>query len=132
MSHFTTVATQVNDLVCLAEALDDLKLEYSREDLTVRGWRGNRETADMVIRTGGSYDIGVRRLKNGFYEFVADWWGVETTKGVSEDEFKNSLSQRYQYHNVKQACEEKGYAVEEEVNEEDGSIRLVVRKWVSG
>jgi hypothetical protein len=24
-----------------------------------------------------------------------------------------------------------GYAVEEELNEEDGSIRLVVRKWVS-
>ena len=41
------------------------------------------------------------------------------------------LSQRYQYHNVKQACEDKGYSVEEEVNEEDGSIRLVVRKWVS-
>ena len=44
---------------------------------------------------------------------------------------RTSFSQKYQYHNVKQACEEKGYAVEEEVNEEDGSIRLVVRKWVS-
>ena len=27
------------------------------------------------------------------------------------------------------ACEDKGYALEEEENEEDGSIRLVVRKW---
>ena len=44
---------------------------------------------------------------------------------------KSANQQKYQYHNVKQACEEKGYAVEEEVNEEDGSIRLVVRKWVS-
>ena len=50
---------------------------------------------------------------------------------LTTEEFKHQLSQRYQYHNVKQACEEKGYAVEEEVNEEDGSIRLVVRKWVS-
>ena len=50
---------------------------------------------------------------------------------ISEEEFQNTLAQKYQYHNVKQACEEKGYAVEEEVNEEDGSIRLVVRKWVS-
>ena len=31
-----------------------------------------------------------------------------------------------------QACEEKGYSVEEELNEEDGTIQLVVRKWVSG
>lgn len=29
------------------------------------------------------------------------------------------------------ACEEKGWALEEELNEEDGSIRLVVRKWVN-
>ena len=41
------------------------------------------------------------------------------------------MNQKYQYNNVKMACEEKGYAVEEEVNEEDGSIRLVVRKWVA-
>jgi hypothetical protein len=69
--------------------------------------------------------------QDGTYGVTADWWGVETTKGVSEEEFQNQLAQKYQYHNVKQACEEKGYAVEEEVNEEDGSIRLVVRKWVS-
>ena len=78
----------------------------------------------------GRYDIGVIENQDGTYDITADWWGVETTKGVSEEEFKNQLSQKYQYHNVKQACEEKGYAVEEEVNEEDGSIRLVVRKWV--
>ena len=41
------------------------------------------------------------------------------------------VSTPHQYHNVKMACDEKGYAVEEELNEEDGSIRLVVRKWVS-
>ena len=79
----------------------------------------------------GRYDIGVLENQDGTYEITADWWGVETTKGVSEEEFRNELAQKYQYHNVKQACEEKGYAVEEEVNEEDGSIRLVVRKWVS-
>ena len=69
--------------------------------------------------------------KHGTFEFTADWWGVETTKGVSQAEFEQQVNQKYQYHNVKQACEEKGYAVEEELNEEDGSIRLVVRKWVS-
>jgi hypothetical protein len=50
---------------------------------------------------------------------------------VSQAEFEQSVNQKYQYHNVKMACEEKGYAGEEALNEEDGSIRLVVRKWVS-
>jgi len=56
---------------------------------------------------------------------------VETTHDVSEEEFKHQLNQKYQDHNVKQACEEKGYAGEEELNEEDGSIRPAVRKGVS-
>ena len=129
MSHFTTVATQVNDLVCLAEALDDLKLEYSREDLVVRGWRGNRETADMVIRTGGSYDIGVRRLKNGFYEFVADWWGVETSTGKTQEEVLQPLLQRYAYRKVSKEIKAKGYQIAREEKTEKQELRLTVRRW---
>ena len=75
--------------------------------------------------------VGVVANEHGTYDLVADWWGVETTNGTSEAEFKDLVNQKYQYHNVKMACEEKGYAFEEEVNEEDGSIRLVVRKWVA-
>ena len=79
----------------------------------------------------GKYDIGVVCNDEGSYDLTADWWGVETTKGVSEKEFKEQLNRRYAYHNVMQACEDKGYAVEEEVNEEDGTLQLVFRKWVS-
>ena len=74
---------------------------------------------------------GMPPRPDGTYDLVADWWGVETTNGTSEAEFKDLVNQKYQYHNVKMACEEKGYSFEEEVNEEDGSIRLVVRKWVA-
>ena len=86
-------------------------------------------TTEPIDAPWATATLRVDANQDGTYDIVADWWGVETTKGVSEDEFKDTLSQKYQYHNVKQACEEKGYAVEEEVNEEDGSIRLVVRKW---
>jgi hypothetical protein len=50
---------------------------------------------------------------------------------VTEEEFQQALQRRYAYHNVKQACEEKGYTVEEEENLEDGTVNLVVRKWVN-
>ena len=134
MSHFTKCALKMTNLAAIKKALADMALNVAEAEagqtVTVRGYRGDKLQAAMSVDMG-RYDIGVVDAGDGTYDIVADWWGVETTKGVSEEEFKNQLSQRYQYHNVKQACEEKGYAVEEEVNEEDGSIRLVVRKWVN-
>lgn len=134
MSHFTKCAMKMTNLAAIKKALADLNLKFNEatqgQTVSVRGYRGDKLQAAMSIDMG-RYDIGVVDNQDGTYDMIADWWGVETTKGVSEAEFKDQLSQRYQYHNVKQACEEKGYAVEEEVNEEDGSIRLVVRKWVN-
>jgi len=134
MSHFTKCEMKMTNLAALRKALEDLRLAFQADEtgqgVVVRGYRGDTLRAAMSIDMG-KYDIGVVANQDGTYDLTADWWGVETTKGVSEAEFKDLLSQKYQYHNVKMACEEKGYAVEEEVNEEDGSIRLVVRKWVS-
>jgi Protein of unknown function (DUF1257) len=133
MSHFTKCALKMTNLAAIKKALADMQLKFTEatenQTTSVRGYRGDSLQAAISIDMG-RYDIGVVET-DGTYELTADWWGVETTKGVSEEEFQHALSQRYQYHNVKQACEEKGYALEEEVNEEDGSIRLVVRKWVS-
>lgn len=132
MSHFTKCALKMTNLAAIKKALEDMKLEYLEasqgQSVTVRGYRGDTLQAALSVNMG-RYDVGVVDNQDGTFDITADWWGVETTKGVSEDEFKHQLSQRYQYHNVKQACEEKGYSVEEELNEEDGSIRLVVRKW---
>jgi hypothetical protein len=134
MSHFTKCELKMTNLEALKRALEDLEYDYKAaeqgQSVTVRGWRGQELDATMSIDMG-KYDIGVVANPEGTYDLTADWWGVETTKGVSEEEFKNQLSRRYQYHNVLQACEAKGYTVEEEVNEEDGSVQLVVRKWVS-
>ena len=134
MSHFTKCALKMTNLAAIKKALADMQLQYTEAQLGqpafVRGYRGDKLQAAISVDMG-RYDIGVIDNQNGTYDITADWWGVETTKGVSEEEFQNELAQKYQYHNVKQACEEKGYAVEEEVNEEDGSIRLLVRKWVS-
>ena len=134
MSHFTKCALKMTNLQAIKKALEDMKVavQYAEQgqQVTVRGYRGDKIQAAATIDMG-RYDIGLLENQDGTYEITADWWGVETTHGTSEEEFRDQLAQKYQYHNVKQACEEKGYAVEEEVNEEDGSIRLVVRKWVS-
>ena len=134
MSHFTKCALKMTNLAAIKKALEDMQLKFNAAEehasVKVRGYQGDSLQAAISIDMG-RYDIGIVDNKDGTYGAVADWWGVETTKGTSEEEFQTQLNKRYQYHNVKQACEEKGYAVEEELNEEDGSIRLVVRKWVN-
>jgi hypothetical protein len=122
------------NLEAIKLALKDLDMQFTEAEdnqtVNVRGWRGQELGGKLSINMG-KYDVGVVQNADGTFDLVADWWGVETTKGISETELKNQLSQRYQYHNVKMACEAKGYSVEEEVNQEDGSIQLVVRKWVN-
>jgi hypothetical protein len=60
-----------------------------------------------------------------------DWWGVETTHGPSDEHFRTEAAQKPSLTTPNTPTKIQGYAVEEEVDEEDGSIRLVVRKWVS-
>ena len=77
MSHFATVQTRITDLACLKQALADLGHAVEEGAADVRGYRGAREKADLVVRTGSAYDVGVRKVGDA-YELVADWWGVET------------------------------------------------------
>ncbi len=132
MSHFTKCALKMTNLQAIKKALADMKLNFIEQEnnqgVVVRGYRGDSLKAAISVNMG-RYDIGIVDNLDGTYGVTADWWGVETTHGTSEEEFQNQLGQKYQYHNVKQACEEKGYTVEEELNEEDGSIRLVVSRW---
>lgn len=134
MSHFTKCDLKMTNVEALKKALADMELNVVEaaegQSVVVRGYRGQTLEAALKVDMG-TYDIGVVKNDDGTLDLVADWWGVETTKGVSEEELKTRLKQRYAYHNVLMACEAKGYSVEEEVNQEDGSIQLVVRKWAA-
>jgi hypothetical protein len=129
MSHFTKVQTKITDLDCLKEALDDLHCAYREGESRVRGWRGQWTEADLVIDTGGPYNIGFRQTGQGSYEVVADWWGIEMRTGLSQSKFLNDLNQRYAYHKVISEVRKRGFSVAEDETLQDNTIRLVVRKW---
>lgn len=129
MSHFTTVETKINDLVCLGEALSDLELEHTAEDQTVRGWRGAKEKAELVIRTGSKYDIGVRKLANGYYELFADWWGIETSTGKTQQEIMQPILQKYAYMKIKKEVSAKGFQIAKERTTDKQELKLTVRRW---
>ncbi len=133
MSHFTSVKTKIKDLTCLVRALKDLGYEYNlaeeHQQVHVRGYQGQTTDAALSIRASKTYDIGVKLTADGTYEFVADWWGVETTRGVSEEEFIKAVTRRYSYHKVMEEIKKKGFTLESEEVQEDQTIQIRVRTW---
>jgi hypothetical protein len=130
MSHFTKVATKINDLVALKKALDQLGWKYkaAEQGVEVRGWRGQTTKAEIAIDMG-KYDVGVVKQPDGTYSLEADWWGVETTKGLKEEEIAKELNAKYAYQRVVAAVEEQGYTIDENAVQKDGTVKLTVSKW---
>lgn len=131
MSHFTSVKTKIKNQVCLVRALKDLGYEVveaeEHQSVQVRGYQGQKADGIIAIRASKTYDIGVKVGADGTMEFFADWWGVETTRGVTEEEFIKNVTRRYSYHMVKQEIEKKGWTLEQE--EQGEQIHLHVRTW---
>jgi hypothetical protein len=95
------------------------------QNIVVRGYAGNRETADVVVDTGSNYDIGFRRQAEEF-EVVADWWGVEGNTSIRQQSFIAQVSQRYAYNLVKEQAREQYLVVEEEQELENGDVVILL------
>lgn len=124
MSHFTTIKVQIKEGSVLAESLQELGYEVL-QNVEVRGYQGNKTTAEYVIRQSNGYDLGFRR--NGdTYELVADFWGAR----IDETAFVNTVNQRYAHKMLMQSVADQGFNVEEEETLDDGTVRVVVGRWV--
>ncbi len=127
MSHFTMIKTQFRDLVILKKAIKDLNYTFTDEkNLTILGYQHKEEAVDLAIHLKDGYDVGFkmnRQTEN--YDVVADWYGVS----IDSDKFVNQLKQRYAYHNVVHQVEQHGLLIGETTHLDDGTIKLVVRKW---
>ena len=85
-------------------------------------------TNDITIDMG-KYDVGVVKQEDGTYSLEADWWGVETTKGLKEEEVVKELNAKYAYQRVVAAVEEQGYTIDQNAVQKDGTVKLTVSKW---
>jgi hypothetical protein len=124
MSHFTTLQVQIKDAELLEETLKELGYSVER-NANLRGYLWNRTRADLVIRQKNGFDIGFRR-KGDHYELVADLWGA----GIDPQTFLAPILQRYAYKSLLRSAQQQGYAIEAEERLEDGTIRVVVGRWV--
>jgi hypothetical protein len=126
MSHFIKIRTQIRERQHLVQALRDLHYQFQEgENLQVRGWAGNRETAQIVVNTGSAYDIGFQRQASE-YEIVADWWGVEGNTPIRQQTFVQQVSRQYAYNLIQAQAREQDLIVEEEQTLENGDVVIIL------
>ena len=124
MSHFTTIKVQIKNGDVLYQILQELGYQVA-QNTQVRGYMGNKTKAEYVIKQANGYDLGFRQ-QGEIYELVADFWGAN----INQQEFINQISQKYAHRTLMETIQTEGFSVEEEEVLEDGTMRVVVGKWV--
>src|SRR3970282_2205389 len=109
MSHFTRVQTVIRDQGLLEEALRQLNYQFQAgESVPIRGYQGNQESAQVVVDTGGAYDIGFQRQADQSFAVCADWWGVRNKTKLREESFLQEVNRTYAHLAGKRQGETRG------------------------
>lgn len=134
MSHISKIDTKIKDLCFLKKALESLEMKYveaeENQKLTLQGYGKDEEIEDCIfeIKTDSKYSIGLRKV-NENYEFVADWWAIETFTGLKQDEILNKITRQYAYETILDKVKDMGYSVVQEDEDTKNNIHLTVRRW---
>ena len=129
MSHFSTIKTKLKNKPQLVEALELLQYDVKEyQELKVTGSHGiGHETVEAEVAIGT--DIGFRMNPvTGEYELVAD---LETwNQPIPVERFMDKVNQQYARMTIHNQVKKMGFQVEEEWEMDDGSIELVVNRWI--
>ena len=126
MSHFTSIKTKLYDRSTIEKSLSDLNIRWETTSKTVRGYNNQEESAEIVIRQKNNHDIGFK-WNGKEYELVTDlmFWDQK----YSVNKFLNQVNQRYAFNLITKVSEEQSFQYVEAENQQDGSIRLLLRKF---
>ena len=134
MSHISKIDTKIKDLSYLKKALESLEMKYveaeENQKLTLQGYGKDEQIEGCIfeIKTGSKYSIGLRKI-NQNYEFVADWWAIETFTGLKQDEILNKITRQYAYETILDKVKDMGYSIVQEDEDTKNNIHLTVRRW---
>jgi Protein of unknown function (DUF1257) len=135
MSHFTCIKTQIKNVDALVKALSDIHFKNVDVYETAQhlyGYQGDvrPETAEVIIRRQyigfSSNDIGFKRQEDGQFQAIIS----EYDRQKYSRQWLGSLMQRYGYHALMETAQQEGFTVEEDEVLEDGTVKVVVAKWV--
>ena len=122
MSHFATIQTQIRDIAALRETCRELGVELI-ENAVARGYGGNNQQGEYVIRLKGPYDIAVNRQPDETFGLTCDWWDGHVEKEVGAN--YGWLLQLYGVHKARIEAQRKGYTVRRQTLA-DGAIKLTI------
>jgi len=129
MSHFSTIKTKLKNKPQLVEALEILQYDVKEDqELKVTGAHGiNHETVEAEVAI--AQDIGFRmNPMTGDYELVTD---LETwSQPIPVERFMDKVTQQYARMTLHNTAKDMGFEVAEEWEMDDGSIELVVNRWI--
>jgi len=131
MSHFSRIRTTFRHQEALVLCMQELG--YTVEtDTTIKGYHG-LHNVDIAAKKSGKYALGFVKNADGSYDLVADWWGV-AGKGEQKiaEELKQqagAIQQEYARKIMLEQAMKDGFELVSEKNEQDGTVRLVVRRW---
>lgn len=133
MSHYTLLKTQIEDVEVLIEALSDMgfdTVEYHETPQPLVGWLGDKreQAAEVIVRKryvgASSNDIGFSRQSDSRYLAMIS----EFDRTQHNDAWLKKLSQRYAYRKARKTLSAQNFDLVEEMIDETGSIRMVVRR----
>lgn len=124
MSHISVMKIAFADREMLITALHDLGYEIIEgEGLAISD--GERSVpVDFLVQIPCSAPVGFRKGKNGWH-LTADWFRVMERK----KDFENKVKQQYACVSVSRALEKQGFSLAQQEKDEEGRIRLVLRRF---
>ena len=126
MSHFTKIKTKLYDRATIEKSLSDLNIEWESGLKQIKGYNNQEHEAEIIIRQKNNHDIGFKW--NGTeYELVTDLMFWDQAHSVNK--FLNSINQRYAFNLIAKVSEEQSFQYVEAKNQQDGSIKLLLRKF---
>ncbi len=131
MSHYSRVKTQFRHREALIACLTNLGYEVEN-DTVIHGHNGEHEV-DIAVKKAHGYGIGFVKNPDGTYDMLADWWGVggsDERKMVQElQQQAETIQKEYAKKMVLEQAARDGFAVVSQTEQEDGTLRIVVRRW---
>jgi hypothetical protein len=131
MSHYSRVKTQFRHREALITCLKNLGYDVET-DTVIKGHHGEHEV-DIAVRKVKGCGVGFVKSPDGTYDMVADWWGV-----AGSDERKmtqelaaqaGAIQKEYARKMVLEQAALDGFEVVSQNEEQDGTLRIVVRRW---
>lgn len=128
MSTHANIISEIFDLIELKNTLSSLKLQYDQMQ-SMATEQGIIEKVDVVIKDPNGRPVGLKKTKQGNYEFIADCAGLNDQQRKIQKKFINTIKQKYAYHKVLTQLKQQGYIIAQEEKVNDTTIRVVARKW---